>query len=162
MSVLVAGQLRTLHYKEVPGLCWPKVTQDRPMRLILIKAPGYRLCKGSKLLYREPAFLITTDLTTPAAELIAAYLARWEVEVNFRDERTLLGVGHAQVRRPNRWRGLPGSWSPLTPCYCGVISGCSATGAPGTLSLCPPGATRTARRPRHAASRRLQPGQGPL
>ncbi len=97
-SVFVAGQLRTLHYKEVPLVCWPKVTQERQMRLILIKAPGYRLRKGSKLLYREPAFLITTDLTTPAAELIAAYLARWEVEVNFRDEKTLLGVGQAQVR----------------------------------------------------------------
>lgn len=98
LTVFVAGQLRTLHYKELPLLCWPKVTQDRPMRLILIKAAGYRLRKGSKLLYREPAFLITTDLTTPAAELIAAYLARWEVEVNFRDEKTLLGVGQAQVR----------------------------------------------------------------
>jgi hypothetical protein len=70
------------------------------MRLLVIKAAGYRLRKGSKLLYREPAFLITTDLTTPASELIAAYLARWEVEVNFRDEKTLLGVGQAQVRHP--------------------------------------------------------------
>jgi hypothetical protein len=100
LSVFVAGQMRALQYKEVPVLCWPKVTQDRRMRLILIKAPGYRLRQGSKLLYREPAFLITTDLTTPAAELIAAYLARWEVEVNFRDEKTLLGVGQAQVRHP--------------------------------------------------------------
>jgi len=98
MNVFVAGKLRTLHYKEVPRLCWPKVTQDRQLRLIVIKAPGYRLRQGSKLLYREPAFLITTDLTTPATELIAAYLARWEVEVNFRDEKTLLGVGQAQVR----------------------------------------------------------------
>lgn len=99
-AVFVAGKFRTLHYKELPLLCWPKVTQDRPMRLIVIKAAGYRVRKGSKLLYREPAFLITTDLTTPATELIAAYLARWEVEVNFRDEKTLLGVGQAQVRHP--------------------------------------------------------------
>ena len=76
------------------------MAQARPLRLILIRAAGYRLRQGSKLLYREPAFLITTDLTTPAAELIAAYLARWEVEVNFRDEKTLLGVGQAQVRSP--------------------------------------------------------------
>jgi len=100
LDVFVAGQLRTLQYKEVSPLCWPKVTQQRQMRLILIKAPGYRLRKGSKLLYRDPAFLITTDLTTPAAQLIAAYLARWEVEVNFRDEKSLLGVGQAQVRHP--------------------------------------------------------------
>jgi len=53
MNIFVAGKLRTLHYKEVPRLCWPKVTQDRPMRLIVIKAPGYRLRQGSKLLYRS-------------------------------------------------------------------------------------------------------------
>jgi hypothetical protein len=98
--VFVAGKVRTLQFKEVPVVCWPKATQARPMRLLLIKAAGYRLRKGSKLLYREPAFLITTDLTTPAEELIAAYLARWEVEVNFRDEKSLLGVGQAQVRHP--------------------------------------------------------------
>ena len=99
-EVFVAGKFRTLQYKEMPLLCWPKVTQDRLMRPIVIKAPGYRLRKGSKLLYREPAFLVTTDLTTPAAELIAAYLARWEVEVNFRDEKALLGVGQTQGRNP--------------------------------------------------------------
>lgn len=112
--VFVAGKVRTLEFKEVSRLCWPKVTQTRPLRLILIKAPGYRLRKGSKLLYREPAFLITTDLTTPAAELIAAYLARWEVEVNFRDEKTLLGVGQAQVRHPQSVARAPAF---LVACY---------------------------------------------
>lgn len=106
--------MRTLEYKELTRLCWPKVTQTRPLRLILIKAPGYRLRKGSKLLYREPAFLATTDLTTPAAELIAAYLARWEVEVNFRDEKTLLGVGQAQVRNVQAIARAPAF---LVACY---------------------------------------------
>jgi hypothetical protein len=113
-SMFIAGQFRTLQYKEVSGLCWPKATAARPLRLILIKAAGYRLRKGSKLLYREPAFLITTDLTTPAAELIAAYLARWEVEVNFRDEKTLLGVGQAQVRSPQSVARAPAF---LVACY---------------------------------------------
>jgi hypothetical protein len=112
--VFVAGQIRTLQFKEVSPICWPKATQTRPLRLILIKGPGYRLRKGSKLLYREPAFLITTDLTTPAAELIAAYLARWEVEVNFRDEKTLLGVGQAQVRNPQSSERVPAF---LVACY---------------------------------------------
>lgn len=113
-QVFVAGQIRPLEYKEVTGLCWPKVTQTRPLRLLLIKAPGYRLRKGGKLLYREPAFLITTDMTTPAAELIVAYLARWEVEVNFRDEKTLLGVGQAQVRQPQAVVRAPAF---LVACY---------------------------------------------
>jgi hypothetical protein len=112
--VFVAGQLRTLQFKEIAPLCWPKVTGARPLRLILIKAPGYRLRKGSRLLYREPAFLITTDLTTPALEWIAAYLARWEVEVNFRDEKTLLGVGQAQVRNPQSVSRAPAF---LVACY---------------------------------------------
>ena len=113
-QVFVAGKVRTLEYKELTRLCWPKVTQTRRMRLILIKAPGYRLRKGSKLLYRDPAFLVTTDLTTPAAELIAAYLARWEVEVNFRDEKTLLGVGQAQVRNVQAVARAPAF---LVACY---------------------------------------------
>ena len=29
------------------------------------------------------------------------YIARWDIEVNFRDEKTLLGVGEAQVRDPH-------------------------------------------------------------
>jgi hypothetical protein len=98
VSLFIAGPMRTLNFKEIAPLCGPRCAKDRPLRLILIKAAGYRLRQGSKLLYREPAFLITTDLTTPAAVLIAAYLARWEVEVNFRDEKSLLGVGQAQVR----------------------------------------------------------------
>ena len=100
VSLFIAGQMRTLHFKAISPVCWPRCAKDRPLRLILIKAAGYRLRQGSKLLYREPAFLITTDLTTPAAVLIAAYIARWEVEVNFRDEKSLLGVGQAQVRNP--------------------------------------------------------------
>ena len=113
-ALLIAGQFRTLQYKELSGLCWPKVSADRPLRLLLIKAAGYRLRKGAKLLYREPAFLLTTDLTTPAVELIAAYLARWEVEVNFRDEKTLLGVGQAQVRSPRAVARAPAF---LVACY---------------------------------------------
>ena len=104
------------------------------MRLILIKAPGYRLRKGSKLLYREPAFLITTDLTTPAAELIAAYLARWEVEVNFRDEKTLLGVGQAQVRHPQSVARAPAFLVAAYAMFCGAASDSSATAAPRTLT----------------------------
>lgn len=98
MTVFVAGQLRVLKYKVMDGLCWPRGTQDRPLRLIVLKAAGYRLRKGSKLLYRQPAFLLATSTTVDVRSLIEAYLARWELEVSFRDEKTVLGVGQAQVR----------------------------------------------------------------
>jgi hypothetical protein len=44
----------------------------------------------------------------------AAYLARWEVEVNFRDEKTLLGVGQAQVLHPQSVARAPAF---LVACY---------------------------------------------
>jgi hypothetical protein len=134
-QVFVAGKIRALEFKELTNFCWPKVTQTRLLRLILIKAPGYRLCKGGKLLYREPAFLITTDLTTPAVELIAAYLARWEVEVNFRDEKTLLGVGQAQVRSPQAVGRAPAF---LVACYSMLLwSGISVFGDQRTAEFEP-------------------------
>ena len=48
--------------------------------------------------FTQPAFLIATALTLPVEQLIEAFLARWEIEVNFRDEKTVVGVGQAQVR----------------------------------------------------------------
>jgi hypothetical protein len=62
------------------------------------RALACRLRKGSKLLYRNPAFLICTDPELEPCQIIEAYFRRWDIEVNFRDEKTLLGVGQAQVR----------------------------------------------------------------
>ncbi len=65
-------------------------------QLIVIAPLAYRL--RSKLLYRHPAFLICTDSELDPCQIIEAYFQRWDIEVNFRDEKTLLGVGQAQVR----------------------------------------------------------------
>lgn len=118
LPVFVAGKSRTLHYKVVEGLCWPKATRARPLRLILIKAAGYRLRKGSKLLYRQPAFLITSSTTLEVRYLIEAYLARWELEVNFRDQKTIVGVGQAQVRSP---LSVPRAPAFLVACYAALL-----------------------------------------
>ncbi|EQD69975.1 hypothetical protein B1A_06544 [mine drainage metagenome] len=48
-------------------------------------------------MYRDPAFLLTTDLVSPDKVLLQAYFDRWEIEVNHRDEKDLLGVDQAQV-----------------------------------------------------------------
>jgi hypothetical protein len=118
LPLFVAGQTRIVHFKEIFPVCWPKVTGAKPLRLIVIKAAGYRLRRGSKLLYREPAFLIATDLALAAAHLLQAYLARWEVEVNFRDEKTGLGVGQAQVWNPLSVQRAPAF---LVACYAALL-----------------------------------------
>jgi hypothetical protein len=69
----------------------------RPRQLIVIKPLGYRLRKGSKLLYRQPAFLICTDLDLDLQTLVKSYLYRWEIECNHRHEKSLLGVAQGHL-----------------------------------------------------------------
>jgi hypothetical protein len=77
------------------------------LQLLVIAPLGYRLRKGSKLLYRQPAFLICTDPNLPIQTLLQNYLWRWDIEVNFRDQKSLLGVGEAQVRNPHSVQTQP-------------------------------------------------------
>jgi hypothetical protein len=78
-------------------ILWRKAGADLPVRIVVIAPVGYRLRKGGKLLYRQPAYLLCTDLDTPIEELLQYYLWRWDIEVNHRDEKQLIGVGQAQV-----------------------------------------------------------------
>ena len=77
------------------------------LQLLVIAPLGYRLRKGSKLLYRQPAFLICTDPTLSIHSLLQSYLWRWDIEINFRDQKSLLGVGEAQVRHPRSVQNQP-------------------------------------------------------
>ena len=77
------------------------------LQLLVIAPLGYRLRKGSKLLYRQPAFLICTDPALDIQSLLQSYLWRWDIEVNFRDQKSLLGIGEAQVRNPHSVQSQP-------------------------------------------------------
>lgn len=96
-KVYGAGKVHDLTYKSVSRVLWRSGTQDRPLRLFVIRPLRYRPRVGAHLLYRDPAYLLTTDLDAPDAVLLQAYFDRWEIEVNHRDEKDLLGVGQAQV-----------------------------------------------------------------
>lgn len=80
---------------------------DALVRVVVIAPLGYRLKKGGRLLYRQPAYLICTDPAVPVETLLPEYLWRWDIEVNFRDEKCLLGVSEAQVRAPEAVRRQP-------------------------------------------------------
>lgn len=79
----------------------------RPVRLVVIKPLGYRLKIGGRILYRQPAYLICTDPHLALEEVLQDFLWRWDIEVNFRDEKTLLGVGQAQVRTEQSNQNAP-------------------------------------------------------
>jgi hypothetical protein len=68
--------------------------------LIVIEPLAYRLTKKSRLLYREPAYLLVSDPTYNPQSAIQHYFHRWEIEVNHRDMKDSFGVGDAQVRHP--------------------------------------------------------------
>lgn len=102
-----AGEVRQIPVKIVRHLYWRKAGADLPLLLVVIKPLGYRLRKGSKLLYRQPAFLICTDPELDLQILAQAYVDRWEIECNHRDEKSLIGVAQGQVWSPKAVTRLP-------------------------------------------------------
>jgi hypothetical protein len=91
------GKRRKLRYKEVGQVLWQSGAGRRPLRLLVVAPVPYRRTPRSRLSYRRSAYLLTTDRSTPAIQLLQVYLDRWEIEVNHREEKTTLGVGQAQL-----------------------------------------------------------------
>jgi hypothetical protein len=102
-----AGEVRQIPVKILRHIYWRKAGPDLPLLLVVIKPLGYRLRKGSKLLYRQPAFLICTDPELDLSILLQAYIDRWEIECNHRDEKSLVGVAQGQVWNPQAVARLP-------------------------------------------------------
>ena len=107
VQCFAAGQLREIPVKVLRVIYWRKTGVDMPLQMVVIKPLGYRLRNGSKLLYRQPAFLVCTDPDLDLTTLVQAYINRWEIECNHRDEKSLLGVAQGQVWNPNSVRRLP-------------------------------------------------------
>lgn len=101
-----AGKNHVFDIKVVPYVRWRPAGKQN-LTLIVIRPLGYRLSKGSRMLYREPAYLICTETGLNIQDILQAYLWRWEIEVDFREEKTILGCGQAQVRNPNSAERLP-------------------------------------------------------
>lgn len=98
VTAFAAGKVHTFRVKTIGPVLWKKAGCDRPLRLVVIAPVRYRLRKGSRLLYRQPAYLICTDVDLPVQQILQNYLWRWDIEVNHRDEKQIIGVGQAQVR----------------------------------------------------------------
>lgn len=97
VQAYAAGERHTFDVKVVGPLRW-KSAGGQDLQLVIVRPIAYRPRKGARLLYRDPAYLICSDTTLPVEQLLQAYLWRWEIEVNHREEKTLMGAGEAQVR----------------------------------------------------------------
>lgn len=100
VKAFAAGKFHIFRAKTLAPILWKKAGPILPLRLVVIAPVGYRVHKGGKLLYRQPAFLICTDPNLLLDSLLQYYLWRWEIEVNHREEKQIIGVGEAEVRAP--------------------------------------------------------------
>lgn len=100
------GKRHQFEIKTLPAVRWAG-TGSRDGRIVIVRPLAYRPRKGAALLYRDPVYLLCTDPDLPLDQLLQAYLWRWEVELNFREEKTLLGVGEAQVRKAASVEAVP-------------------------------------------------------
>ncbi len=128
-----SGRWHEFKVKVIKHLRW-RGSGKNDLQLLIIAPLRYRLSQGTRLLYRDPAYLISTDPDIPADKLLQAYLWRWGIETNFRDEKTLLGTGQAQVRNPSSVRAVPqmmvASYSLL------LLAGIKLWGVKGMPQLC--------------------------
>ena len=99
-KVFYGGKRRLVRYKEVSPVLWQSGARTRPLRLFVIAPTPYRKRKTGRWYYRQPAYLLCTELSSAARQLLQIYFDRWQIEVNHREEKDTLGVGQAQLRNP--------------------------------------------------------------
>lgn len=124
IKIFGAGRHHACDIKEARPLLWRTTGPNLQLRLIVVRPLAYRPSKHARLLYRQPAYLITTDLDTSVEALVQAYFWRWDIEVNHRDEKQLIGVGHAQVRTPRSAERAPAF---AVACYSMVLLAAART-----------------------------------
>lgn len=107
VNAWAAGKEHQFNVKVVKDIRWRPAGEKHTLQLVVIRPLSYRLTKKSRLMYRRPAYLICTDPDLNIEKLVQFYLWRWEIEVNFKEEKSLLGCGHAQVRNPESAVSVP-------------------------------------------------------
>src|SRR5436190_4266554 len=100
-----------MRYKEKSAVYWQRGAKKRCLRSIVIHGIKYRKNKNGYTNYREPMYLLTTDLTADVELIIQYYLFRWEIEVAHRELKTDLGISEAQV-----WNEISVEKCPQTIC----------------------------------------------
>jgi hypothetical protein len=99
-KIFYGGKRRKIRYKEVDDVYWQRGAGQRPLRLIVIAPTPYRKNQSKRLYYRDPAYLLTSDLHSSVKQLLQIYFDRWQIEVNHREEKDTPGVGQAQLWNP--------------------------------------------------------------
>ena len=100
LSLHKNGRSTTIPYKHLPEARWHCAGEKALLQVVVIAPFRYKKTKDGPWRYTQPAYLLCTDASLPVADLISWYLWRWDIEVNFRDQKQLFGASHPQVRHP--------------------------------------------------------------
>lgn len=106
LTATACGKTHPFRVKTMGPVRW-RASGPLNLRLIVIAPLAYRPSAAHRLMYRQPAYLICTDPDIALKDILQAYLWRWDIEVNFRDEKSLLGIGEAKVRDANSVQTVP-------------------------------------------------------
>lgn len=151
--VHAAGRTHEMRVKTLGPLRWRAAGPDHDLRLVCVAPLAYRHNESGKILYRKPAYLLCSDPDLPLGELLQAYVWRWEIEVNFRDEKQLLGAGEAQVRTQPAVERVP---QLIVASYALLLLAARRTyGAAGLPETLPPPRWRAHRQPPRATTANL-------
>ena len=93
VAIMLSGKEHKYRVKE--QIVRSPIFGDRDLRIIIV-APVYYI-RGCVRGHRDPMFLVTTDLKTPIEKLLEHYIWRWEIELNFKDEKSVFGINEPQV-----------------------------------------------------------------
>lgn len=99
-KIFYGGKRRKIRYKQLGELYWQGGARRLVLRLLVVAPTPYYKRQSGRRYYRQPAYLLTTDLHSAAAQLLQIYFNRWQIEVNHREEKDTLGVGQAQLWNP--------------------------------------------------------------
>lgn len=131
-----AGKYHDFKVKTIEMVRWKAAGGKQNLKVLVIAPLAYKLTINGKAFYREPAYLICTNPSLSNEEILQAYLWRWDIELNNRDEKTIFGLGQAQVRSEKSveqtMKLSVASYSSL------LLAGINAFGTNSTEQLLPP------------------------
>jgi hypothetical protein len=129
--IFFGSKSRKVRYKVLDQLLWRRGAATRPLRLIVIAPVPYKMSSHSRINYRDPAYLLSTDLKTSPKKLLQHYFDRWQIECNHRDEKAILAVGHSHVRST---LSVPRQPAFTVACYSLLLLSCLRHSGPGRTS----------------------------
>jgi len=107
IMAFACGKEHCFRIKTISPVRWRSTGKTHDFRIVVIAPLGLRFGRNSRGMYKRPGYLVCTNTTMSLHDILQFYLWRWDIEVNFRDEKTLLGVGQAQVHHPKSVESVP-------------------------------------------------------